>query len=198
MTWAISWRRSSLELNGRSYPLTLSRYMMKHPEKMEKLVGEMQKLKTSTGVDLDKYDYESLKATVKPQTIWVVQLERGPVLDPKTRQPLPLDDIPNTPGAVPTFTLYVYDEKGSFRATHDVEHLPQPADLLTYVLSVFRVSTYSHGAVMKCYTDGHRATSTSAQTRIAVGIPCIKEIPAPRRRGQTFPGLVVTANDLAL
>ncbi|KAI4518277.1 hypothetical protein K525DRAFT_208944 [Schizophyllum commune Loenen D] len=90
----------------------------------------MQKLKTSTGVDLDKYDYESLKATVKPQTIWVVQLERGPVLDPKTRQPLPLDDIPNTPGAVPTFTLYVYDEKGSFRATHDVEHLPQPADLL--------------------------------------------------------------------
>ncbi|TRM61720.1 hypothetical protein BD626DRAFT_570435 [Schizophyllum amplum] len=106
-------------------------YMSEHPDAMEKLAKNMSKLEANTSVDLETFNYVSLKSTIRKRSFWVLQLHSGPVVSPsEPHKALSHSEASRVPGAKPTFSIYCYDDKGIFRSTEDFIGLPTSKQVL--------------------------------------------------------------------
>ncbi|KAI0693695.1 hypothetical protein C8T65DRAFT_63286 [Cerioporus squamosus] len=80
------------------------------PSVLENLVNAVASAESSRQVDLEKFDYAGLR--VKPKSVWVVQLAHMGYQDPVSGR---VSDS-ESPGSQPTFQIFVYDERGTYRA----------------------------------------------------------------------------------
>ncbi|TFK82260.1 hypothetical protein K466DRAFT_530642 [Polyporus arcularius HHB13444] len=79
------------------------------PSVLENLVNAVASAESSRQVDLENFDYASLP--VKRNATWVVQLVHMGYQDATGR----MSDS-DSPGSRPTFQVFVYDERGTYRA----------------------------------------------------------------------------------
>jgi hypothetical protein len=110
--------------------------MASHPDDMELVTSMMDKASDSApSVDLEQFDYASLAKTIQPKSFWVIQLESMGVVD-STGRMVKEGKEHSTPGARPTFTIYCYDDKHTFRVMQQCDGLPNADDVLTYALLI--------------------------------------------------------------
>lgn len=101
------------------------RYMEEHPDEMNEFMAEYSKSEASKPkLDLSKYNYNALTASIAPDSFWVVQLEHMRYVD-KSGNTDP-DKVNSTVGAKPVFTIYCYDEKGHYRIMDKLQIFQTP------------------------------------------------------------------------
>ncbi|KAF8061481.1 hypothetical protein FPV67DRAFT_281733 [Lyophyllum atratum] len=108
----------------------IMKYMSKNPDEMETLIKSTENLDLDKkDEDLSRYDFASLAPKIRHESFWVLQLEHMGTVDASGR-PLSSSAAHNTPGSRPTFMIYCYDDRESFRLTQECDTLPTSATVL--------------------------------------------------------------------
>ncbi|KAF8162969.1 hypothetical protein B0H34DRAFT_301903 [Crassisporium funariophilum] len=115
---------------GRVDLLDIMKYMEENPSEMSELMGEVDKLGIGkSDTDLSTFNYEALAPTIVHESAWVIQLESMGFVD-RNGKPVDPDQASGSTGVRPTFMLYCYDEKGSYRLTRECVGLPEANTIL--------------------------------------------------------------------
>ncbi|KAF9009361.1 hypothetical protein BDQ17DRAFT_1421550 [Cyathus striatus] len=106
-------------------------YMSQNPSQMEDVMAQMNTMGLDDSIeDLSKFNYTSLASNIVHESFWVVQLENMGMVDKSGNVVDPADIEKSPAGLRPSFIIYVYDDKGSYRVTHDCIGLPDSKTVL--------------------------------------------------------------------
>jgi hypothetical protein len=110
--------------------------MEENPDDMEKIMAETSRQNAETSAqaaNLSNYNWKALGGKkIRDKSFWVLQMETmdymvtpsGKMVDVKSKEAL------STPGALPVFQLYCYDDQGIFRFTEESTGLPDSKKVL--------------------------------------------------------------------
>ncbi|KAF5387082.1 hypothetical protein D9615_001803 [Tricholomella constricta] len=108
----------------------IMKYMAQNPEEMDTVMKSMEDLRLDDkDIDLSQYDFASLAPKVRHESFWVLQLEHMGMVDASGR-PVDPSKAHATAGARPTFMVYCYDDRRSFRMTQECNGIPTSATVL--------------------------------------------------------------------
>lgn len=101
--------------------------MEENPAELDTILKEVGKQKYTA--DLSTFNYNALAQSIIHESFWVIQLEPMGFEDEAGNEVDPAH-AHNSKGVKPTFIIYCYDEKGSYRITQEVKGLPDSQTIL--------------------------------------------------------------------
>lgn len=118
--------------NSFFFSKTQGRYMSQNPTEMENLMTAMSSLDDTQEIDASSYDFAALASTIKHESFWVLQLENlGPV--DASGKPADTPTSQNADVIQPSFIIYCYDDRETYRVTHECVGLPTSSTVLQLV-----------------------------------------------------------------
>lgn len=105
--------------------------MSQNPDEMEALLGAAGDLDSSLkDIDVTGYDFNALAPAIKHESFWVLQLESMGMVDASGKAITDTKNAHLIEGAQPSFIIYCYDDKNSYRATREFIGLPKSSSVL--------------------------------------------------------------------